>query len=292
MKKNEFGGNNKATQSDKAKANIISKQEASKAKPANKINWNSLVLIVLFAVWLFVSVFFAVRLVKSFSADKEAAPVETELSVSNLKSPEPSSLVNSPEPTDGALSPSPSSTEQSPEPTEIVQSPTPSSTVQSPKPTSPVQSPKPTATPTPSVGSNQTSNTGTATSTANAELIKAIRVKYNYAQSNLANCEVKDFETASKAFFLDSKLILLREYAKDSADGKFDQHWYYDNGEVYFIFMTEVNTDNEYRLYFNGGKLIRWIDPNGKIYDSSYRWDEMQAFYTHAKSQCDSVSAS
>ncbi|MBP8640073.1 MAG: hypothetical protein KBI01_04135 [Oscillospiraceae bacterium] len=283
MKKNEFGENNRAAQNDKGKANVKPMQVGAKSKPAKKFNWNSLVLIVLFAGWLFVSVFFAVKLVKSFSADRDSVPAETVLPTNNLQSPEPSSLVNSPEPTDGVQSPSPSSTAQSPKPTDEAQSPSPSSTAQSPKPT---------ATPTPTSGSNQTSNSGSSTTTANAELIKAIRVKYNYAQSNLANCEVKDFETASKAFFLDGKLVLLREYAKDSADGKFDQHWYYDNGEIYFIFMTEVNTNNEYRLYFNNGTLIRWIDPNGKIYDSSYRWDEMQAFYAHAKAQCDSVSAS
>lgn len=281
MKKSEFGAKSETAKTDK--------KTASQCKPPQKINWNGLVLIVLLAAWLVASVFFAIKIVKSISAEKDTVPPETVEQAGNMQSPEPSELAPSSEPTSEAQTPEPSGDAQSPEPSDVTQSPSPTSASQSPKPTatpaptSAVQTPKPTATPTPSSGS--------ATTTANADLIKSIREKYNYAQSNLANCEAKDYGTASKAFYLNGALILLRENAKDSADGKYNQHWYYDNGAVYFIFMTEASTGGEYRLYFNNGKLIRWIDPNGKVYDSSYRWDEMQAFYDHAKAQCDSMSA-
>ena len=283
MKNNEFGVKGKTTKIDKNTANNLKNRTRSQPKPPKKINWNSLVLIVLLAAWLFASVFFAIKIVRSISAEKETVPPEMAEQAGNMQSPEPSELVQSPEPTSATQSPAPSELVQSPEPSDDAQSPKPSGGTQSPVPTSPVQSPKPTATPTPTSGSS--------TSATNADLIKAIREKYNYAQSNLANCEVKEYGTASKAFYLNGGLVLLRENAKDSADGKYNQHWYYDNGAVYFIFMTEASTGGEYRLYFNNGKLIRWIDPNGKVYDSSYRWDEMQAFYDHAKAQCDSMSA-
>ena len=300
MKKSEFGVKGETAKTDKNAANNPRNQTLSQPKPPKKINWNSLMLIVLLAAWLFASVFFAIKIVKSISTEKETTAPETVEQAGNMQSPEQTGGIQSPAPSNTAQSPEPSELAQSPEPTASAQSPSPSSAAQSPKPTggtqspaptSAVQSPKPTATPTPSSGNNQTSNSGTSTSTANADLIKAIREKYNYAQSNLANCEVKEYGTASKAFYLNGGLILLRENAKDSADGKYNQHWYYDNGAVYFIFMTETSTGGEYRLYFNNGKLIRWIDPNGKIYDSSYRWDEMQSFYDHAKAQCDSMSA-
>ena len=283
MKKSEFGAKGDTAQAGKKTANNPKDQTVSQPASTKKINWNSLVLIVLLAAWLFASVFFAFKIVKSISAEKETTSPEMMEQVGNMQSPEPTVGLQSSKPSNTPNSPEPSELTQSPEPTDAAQSPKPSGATQSPTPTSAVQSPKPTATSTPT-----SANT---ISTANADFIKAIREKYNFAQSNLANCEVKDYGTASKAFYLNGTLILLRENSKDSADGKYNQHWYYDNGTVYFIFMTEASTGNEYRLYFNNGKLIRWIDPNGKVYDSSYRWDEMQAFYDHAKAQCDSMAA-
>ena len=311
MKKNEFGKNGGTTKTDNHVADVPLKKAVSRPKPAKKTNWNGIVLIALFVVWVAVLAYFGGKFVRSFVSGGESVSTETVEPVSNLQSPEatggaqspkPSSDTQSPEPTDGAQSPEPSGNTQSPEPSSGTQTPkpsggaqtpTPTTPVQSPKPTAPVQTPKPTATPAPS-NNNQTSNNGASSGTANADLIKAIREKYNYAQSNLVNCELKEIGTTGKAYFLDGRLLLLREYVKDGTEtsgGKYNQHWYYDNGEVYFIFMTEVNTDNEYRLYFSGGKLIRWIDPAGKVYNSDYRWDEMQAFYDHAKAQCDSAAA-
>ena len=119
---------------------------------------------------------------------------------------------------------------------------------------------------------------------------------YSDIQNNLDNCEVVYFGTSADAYYLDDALVLMHEYPEYNTEtdsycvGELDERWYCDNGEVFFIFLTAPDTGEEYRLYFDDGELLRWIDPNGNVYDSDYRWDEMQGFYAHAKEQCDTYA--
>ena len=103
---------------------------------------------------------------------------------------------------------------------------------------------------------------------------------------------------AACAYFYDNGLVLLEEYAEynpetdDYAEGSYNALWYYSNGAVYCIVMTDPNTGNAiYTLFFDGGKLLGWEDSEGNSYYTGYRWDEMQNYYAHAKAQCDDVSS-
>lgn len=125
-------------------------------------------------------------------------------------------------------------------------------------------------------------------------LIQSIRDRYSKIQSSIDTCEVVHFGTSADAYYTDGKLVLLREFPEENCGADYyddyDERWYYDNGEVFFIFLTDPNNNDEYRLYFSNGELIRWIDPDGNVYDSDYRWTEMQSFYGHAKEQCDTYA--
>jgi len=304
MRKNERGENNGTTETENHRGKNPQKQVAAQPKPSKKINWNNTVLVGALTVWLLASVFLGYKIVASSWTEKQTAGTEMAAPSTAAQSPKPSTAVQSPKPSTAAQSPKPSTAVQSPKPSTAVQSPKPSTAVQSPKPSTAVQSPKPstavqspkpTATPAPANTPNPTQNNETPTS-ATVALVTTIREEYYNAQKNLSNCEVKNIGTSTKAYFLDSRLILLRETVEKnlvtgkSSEGNFEQYWYYNNGDVYFVFMNEVSTKKEYRLYFSNGKLIRWIDSDGKVYNSSYRWDEMQKFYDYAKAQCDSAS--
>ena len=133
---------------------------------------------------------------------------------------------------------------------------------------------------------------------AHSAKIASIRERFYAAEATRGQMNTTFFGTSATAYYLDGKLQILEEASEVSqsetptkySDDYFKnctKAWYYDDGEVYFIFMVNEENGDEYRLYFDNGKLIRWVAPNGAIYDLLYRWDEMQSYYDHALSQCE-----
>ncbi len=51
----------------------------------------------------------------------------------------------------------------------------------------------------------------------------------------------------------------------DYDDWGYTREYYYHNQELYFAFLFAGS--EEYRLYFKDGKVIRYIDANGTVYD-------------------------
>lgn len=121
--------------------------------------------------------------------------------------------------------------------------------------------------------------------------------KYAWIQESEIPKEIRYFGTSATGFYMDGNLCALHE-ASDVSQGEnpYDyaddpylnclKRWYYDGTYVFFIHMVNEENGDEYRLYFYEGKLIRWIDPLGRVFNYGYRWDEMQSFYDHALSQC------
>ena len=130
--------------------------------------------------------------------------------------------------------------------------------------------------------------------------IKSIRERYYATVEAFDQMEEVVFGTSATAYYLDGELKLLEE-ASDASQGDkpYDasvnfyrncrKKWYYDNGEVYFIYMINEENGDEYRLYFDNGELIRWISPTGEVCDLGCRWEEMQGYYDYALSQCEAV---
>lgn len=129
--------------------------------------------------------------------------------------------------------------------------------------------------------------------------IESIREKYAAVEHS-----TNEIGTASShtAFYLNGKLCALHEPAGISGsinaqDYYIDpylncrKNWYYDGTNVYFIFMVDEENGDEYRLYFHEGKLIRWINPTGQVFDYGYHWDEMQGFYEYALIQCQNYAS-
>ena len=51
----------------------------------------------------------------------------------------------------------------------------------------------------------------------------------------------------------------------DYDDWGYTREYYYHDHELYFAFLFAGS--EEYRLYFKDGKVIRYIDANGTVYD-------------------------
>ena len=132
--------------------------------------------------------------------------------------------------------------------------------------------------------------------------IQSIRDRFYYTQSILSICEVKYYGTSAEAYYEDGELIMLREYSDDSDGYRNDyftdcqKYFYFDEYEVYFIYICSDLNGEEYRAYYNDGKLLRWISPDGEIFDSpydctyaEYSWDYFQELFDYAQSQCLSV---
>lgn len=72
-------------------------------------------------------------------------------------------------------------------------------------------------------------------------------------------------------------------------DGQKEKFFYFEDGELYFIFLIDANTKKEDRLYYYDGELIRWIDSSSAIHDNENKLKEMDEWYSYAISQYNSV---
>ncbi len=59
-------------------------------------------------------------------------------------------------------------------------------------------------------------------------------------------------------------------------DIEFEREYYFDDAEMYFARLK--NAGKEMRFYFKGGRLIRWLDTNGRFYDRSEDHDEFMLY--------------
>ena len=73
-------------------------------------------------------------------------------------------------------------------------------------------------------------------------------------------------------------LAMVRYRSGIGPDGSCTREIYYCNGEPYFVYQIGANGDNdELRLYFWDGELIRWIEKDGVVHDSSNEY--YQSYY-------------
>jgi hypothetical protein len=125
-------------------------------------------------------------------------------------------------------------------------------------------------------------------------LIDTRRTWFNTTQKLRDSCDTVFLGDAATAYFYDNGLILLEEYAEYDPNtdayvkGSYNSEFYYMDGEVYCIKMTDPGTGGTAgALYFHNGELLCWKDGSGIDHYNGYRWDEMQSYYAHAKAQCD-----
>lgn len=133
--------------------------------------------------------------------------------------------------------------------------------------------------------------------------IQSIRDRFYYTQSIITSCELVYYGTSAEGYYDGyGELVMLCEYA-DSYDGftygdlSYSRRYFYlDSGDVYFIYTCSDLTGDEYRMYYDNGKLLRWIDPDGVIYDSpdacaysDYSWQYIEDFYDYAMSKTDGL---
>lgn len=129
--------------------------------------------------------------------------------------------------------------------------------------------------------------------------LSELKTYYNTTLQLKDICDVAYFGTSAGAYFYDNGLILLEEYTEYNADlydhypeGSYNSSFFYIDGEVYCILMSDPNTGvHDCTIFFDDGELIAWIDSHGRSHYNGYRWDQMQSYYAHAKEQCDWVSS-
>lgn len=135
---------------------------------------------------------------------------------------------------------------------------------------------------------------------AHDQKIASIRERFYAAEETREQMNTTFFGASATAYYLDGALQIVEEASDVSQSDNPTNYstdffynckrtWYYDDGEVYFIYMVSEENGNEYRLYFDNGELIRWVSPAGEIHDLLYCCDEMQGYYDHALSQCEFV---
>lgn len=128
------------------------------------------------------------------------------------------------------------------------------------------------------------------------EKIQKVKDVFNTTQANLDQYTVKLFTTHASAYYKDGSLRMLNEYPEYNpkidgySDGTKEKYFYYEDGELYFIFLVDANTDAEDRLYYYDGQLIRWIDSNSEIHDNPSKLKEMDMWYNYAMEKHNSIS--
>lgn len=100
------------------------------------------------------------------------------------------------------------------------------------------------------------------------------------------NLEAEHFGDAATVYLQNGQVVSVAEYRQlnDAVDpATVTVHFYYRNGEPFFVFMEYDNAQyDEVRLYFAGGELIRWIIDKNAPYDNVPN-AEWQGYYAQAQ---------
>ena len=93
-----------------------------------------------------------------------------------------------------------------------------------------------------------------------------VRPLYNSINSNLSKYSKKNYSGAT--YWYDGGTLCKKELVQGSNGYNMSRQYYYDadTGEMVFAFVFK-NTQ-EHRLYFEDGKLVRYIGDDGKIIDN------------------------
>ena len=105
------------------------------------------------------------------------------------------------------------------------------------------------------------------------ERIKQIKAWYEETIRAQDSLRYKAYADAASAYWNgDTPVSVIYPQMEffDGYDVATDNHFYYHNGELYFVFSVKYSDagQSELRLYFWNGKLIRWIENDGKTHET------------------------
>lgn len=118
---------------------------------------------------------------------------------------------------------------------------------------------------------------------------------YYTTTDELSTYNYEVFGTSATAYYKNGDLRMLKELPEynpmidDFSEGEKKKYFYFENGQLYFIFLVDANTSAEDRLYFYNGQLIRWIDSNSTVHDNSAEFDKMEEWHDYAMGKYNSV---
>jgi asparagine N-glycosylation enzyme membrane subunit Stt3 len=143
------------------------------------------------------------------------------------------------------------------------------------------------------------SGRASAGSSQEKDSISFIRARYTAINKNLAKYralkkELSGFSTEGgelTAYFDGPRLVKIAT-TNNGETNSFFEEFYYSNDELIFVYrkqeiydepMSKVVKTKESRFYFSGGKLIRWINENGKqVGAGNSQYPERQIHYLAA----------